>query len=51
MTQTDFGATVQAYAKAQGPKAAKAKLAEFGFGKTADVPAERYAEIAAHLAV
>lgn len=51
MSQADFGAAVQAYAKAHGPKAAKAKLAEFGFGKTSDVPADQYAGIAAHLAV
>lgn len=35
-----FAAQVQNYAKAHGPKAAKAKFAEFGFTKISDVPAE-----------
>ena len=49
--QADFSAAVQNYARANNPKAAKAKLAEFGFAKTSDVPPERYAELMAALAV
>ena len=51
MSQAEFAEAVQAYARASSPKAAKAKLAELGFNKTADVPPERYAEVAASLAV
>ena len=51
VSQADFSAAVQNYAKANSPKAAKAKLAEYGFGKVGDVPAERYAEIMQALAV
>lgn len=40
VTPDQFAAQVQNYAKAHGPKAAKAKFAEFGFTKISDVPAE-----------
>lgn len=50
VSQAYFSAAVQDYAKAHSPKAAKAKLAEYGFGKVGDVPAERYAEMMQALA-
>jgi len=51
VSQADFSAAVQNYAKAHSPKATKAKLAEFGYGKVGDVPADQYAALIPHLAV
>lgn len=51
MTRADFGAAVAAYAAANGPAAAKAKLGELGYAKTADVPEEHLAAVATHLVV
>lgn len=50
VSQADFAAAVQNYAKVNSPKATKAKFAEFGFTKISDVPPERYAEIMPHFA-
>lgn len=43
--QATFAAQVQNYAKAHGPKATKAKFAEFGYTKISDVPPEQYAAL------
>lgn len=45
MSQADFAAVVQDYAKRNGPKAAKALFAQLGYTKTSDIPPERYAEV------
>ena len=50
VSQADFAAAVQNYAKVNSPKATKAKFAEFGYTKISDVPPERYAELLPHFA-
>jgi len=49
--QATFAAQVQNYAKTHGPKATKAKFAEFGYTKISDVPPEQYAALYAQFQV
>ncbi len=51
VSQADFAAAVQNYAKVNSPKATKAKFAEFGYTKISDVPPERYGELLPHFTV
>jgi hypothetical protein len=57
VTQAQFGAQVQAFAKAYTPKACKARFGELSsaFGvnwtKTSDIPPERFAEVMPWFAV
>lgn len=50
-TAAEMGAAVQAYAKAHGPAATKAKLAELGYANVAAIPEEHRAAVMPHLAV
>jgi len=49
--QATFAAQVQNYAKTHGPKATKAKFAEYGYTKISDVPPEQYAALYAQFQV
>lgn len=51
ITSAQVAAQAQAYAKAHGPKAAKAVFAEFGAGAVAQIAPEHYAAVMQRMAV
>lgn len=51
ITAAQVAAQAQAYAKAHGPKAAKAVFAEFGAGAVAQIAPEHYAAVMQRMAV